>query len=125
MVNVHLFFLKLFGCMLAEAKANGHDVPIDMAPFSRAIMEGCAHPEVHLQFGRCDGTIGRTNLHVWATENGGVLGGWLYQLDTIAVSVLYVQASRFEHRVDVWHPDSRTNSKRFRVADFRYARRLA
>jgi len=33
MINVHLFFLKLFGCMLCEAKANGHDVPIDIASF--------------------------------------------------------------------------------------------
>ena len=28
MKNVHLFFLKLSGCMLCEAKANGHEVPI-------------------------------------------------------------------------------------------------
>src|SRR5260370_22158967 len=28
MRNVHLFFLKLFGCMLCEAKANGHEVQI-------------------------------------------------------------------------------------------------
>jgi hypothetical protein len=40
MIDVHLFFLKLFGCMLCEAKANGHDVP-------KAIMIGRPHPEVH------------------------------------------------------------------------------
>src|ERR1700754_812431 len=34
MINVHLFFLKLTGCMIAEAKANGHDVPIPLDPFS-------------------------------------------------------------------------------------------
>jgi hypothetical protein len=34
MTNVHLFFLKLFGFMLAEAKANGHDVPVDIEPLS-------------------------------------------------------------------------------------------
>jgi hypothetical protein len=39
MTNVHLYFLKLFGCMISEAKANGHDVPIDIAPFSQAIMD--------------------------------------------------------------------------------------
>jgi hypothetical protein len=59
MIKVHLFFLKLFGCMLCEAKANGHDVPIDIAPFSEAIVTGRPHPEVHLQFGKCDGTVGR------------------------------------------------------------------
>ena len=40
MLNVHLFFVKLFGCMLAEARANGFDLPIDIDPFSRAINVG-------------------------------------------------------------------------------------
>jgi hypothetical protein len=33
MNNVHLYFLKLFGCMLCEAEATGHNVPIDIAQF--------------------------------------------------------------------------------------------
>jgi hypothetical protein len=41
--------------MLAEAKANGHDLPIELDSFSAAIMSGRPHAEVHLQFGRCDG----------------------------------------------------------------------
>jgi hypothetical protein len=65
MLNVHLFLLKLFGCMLAEAKANGYEVPIDIEPFSTAIMQGRPHAEVHLQFGRHDGIVGRSNLHCW------------------------------------------------------------
>jgi hypothetical protein len=124
MVDVHLYFLKLFGCMIAEAKANGYDLPMDLAPFSTAIMSGRPHEEVHLQFGRCDGTVGRSNLHCWKTNPGeSVLAGWLYELDTIAVSVLYVQAGRFEHRRDIWHPNSRTSSRRLQIADFRYSRR--
>jgi hypothetical protein len=92
MVDVHLFFLKLTGCMIAEAKANGHDVPISLDPFSEAIMSGRPHAEVHLQFGRHDGGIGRSDLHVWKTDpRGSILGGWLYQLDTIAVSVVYAR----------------------------------
>ncbi len=116
MINVHLFFLKLFGCMLCEAKVNGYDVPIDIAPLSQAIMSGRPHPEVHLQFGKCDGTIGRSNLHCWKTEHGSVLAGWLYELDNIAVSVLFAQADRWEPRPDLWHPKSRTSSKRFQIA---------
>ncbi|MEY9607110.1 hypothetical protein ABIF74_011863 [Bradyrhizobium japonicum] len=124
MLDVHLYFLKLFGCMLAEAKANGYDLPIDLDAFSQAIMSGRPHAEVHLQFGRCDGTVGRSNLHYWKTDPGeSVLAGWLYELDTIAVSVLYVQAGKFEHRRDLWHPHSRTSSKRFQIADFRYSKR--
>jgi hypothetical protein len=124
MVDVHLFFLKLTGCMIAEAKANGHDVPISLDPFSEAIMSGRPHAEVHLQLGRHDGGIGRSDLHVWKTDRrGSILGGWLYQLDTIAVSVIYAQTGRFEHRRDLWHPYSGTSRKRFQIADFLYGRR--
>jgi hypothetical protein len=124
MIDVHLFFLKLTGCMIAEAMANGKDIPIPLDPFADAIMSGRPHREIHLQFGRHDGSIGRSNLHVWTSDPpGSVFGGWLYQLDTIAVSVIYAQAGRFEHRQDVWHPHSWTGRKRFQVADFMYGKR--
>jgi hypothetical protein len=51
--------------------------------------------------------------------------GWLYELDTIAVSVLYAQAGRWEHRADLWHPNSRTSTKHFQIADFMYSGRAA
>jgi hypothetical protein len=126
MIAVHLYFLKLFGCMIAEAKANGHEVPIDLDIFSASIMSGRPHAEVHLQFGRYDLGVRRSDLHCWKHDpGGGVLGGWLYQLDPIAVSVLYVQAGKFEDRQDIWHPHSRTSAKRFLVADFMYSKRDA
>lgn len=64
-------------------------------------------------------------MHCWRTEQGSVFGGWLYELNTIAVSVLFAEADRWEHRVDLWHPKSHTSSKRFQIADFMYARRAA
>jgi hypothetical protein len=118
MENVHLYFLKQFGCMLCEAKADGHDVPIDVAPFSNAIMSGCAHPEVHLQFGRSDGFVGQSNLHCCKTERGSIWAGWFYEVGTIVVGVFYMQANRWLHRTDLWHPNSPTSSKRFQIADF-------
>jgi hypothetical protein len=75
-------------------------------------MTGRPHPEVHLQFGKCDGIVGRTNLHCWKTEHGSVVAGWLYELDSIAVSVLFAQAERWEHRADLWHPKSGDDLKR-------------
>lgn len=124
MLNVHLFFLKLTGCMIAEAKANGHDVPIPLDSFSDAIMSGRPHAEVYLEFGRHDGIVGRSDLHCWTVDPGkGVLAAWLYELNTIAVSVIYAQAGRFEQRRPVWQPRSRGNTKRFRIADFMYSKR--
>lgn len=126
MTDVQLFFVKLTGCMIAEAQSNGYDVPIALDTFSEAIISNRPHREIYLQFGRHDGIIGRSDLHVWKTDPGGsILGGWLYQLDTIAVSVMYAQAGRFEERGDFWHPNSLTCSKRFKIADFLYSKRHA
>jgi hypothetical protein len=80
------------------------------------------HPEVYLRFGKCDGTIGRSNLHVWTTEQGAVIAGWLYELDKIAVSVQFAYGGTFNDPC-IWHP--RTGSNRFQIADFQYKERVA
>jgi hypothetical protein len=86
--------------MLAEAKANGYEVPIEIDLFSRAILSGEPHPEVHLQFGKHDGIIGRSDFHCWKTEpHESVIAAWLCETDTIAVSIMFVQSGRLEHRV--------------------------
>jgi hypothetical protein len=125
MIGVQLYFLKLFGCMLCEAKETGHDLGIDIATFSNSIMLGTPHPEVFLQFGKGDGVVGRSNLHAWKTQQGSLLAAWLYQLDSVAVSVVSAQAGRWEHSDGVWHPNAPRNSKRFKIADFMYVRRIA
>jgi hypothetical protein len=68
--------------MIAEAKANVHDLFIDIDAFSTAIMSGRPHAEVHLQFGRHDGIIGRSKLHCCTTDPGKrMLAAWLYELE--------------------------------------------
>jgi hypothetical protein len=125
MIDVQLYFLKLFGCMLCEAKATGHDLGIDIGTFSSAIMTGTPHPEVFLQFGKGDGIVGRSNLHAWKTQQGSLLAAWLYQLDSVAISVVFAQAGRWEHSDGIWHPHAPTSSKRFKIADFMYEQRAA
>lgn len=46
MRNVHLYFVKLFGCHIA-----GNPIPLDIGGFADAIMHGRAHPCVYLNFG--------------------------------------------------------------------------
>jgi hypothetical protein len=41
------------------------------------------------------------------------------------LSVLYAQAGRWEHRAALWHPDSKTSTKRFLITDFMYSRLAA
>lgn len=40
MTRVHLFFLKLFGCLIAE-----NNIPIKLEQFARSILQGTPHPQ--------------------------------------------------------------------------------
>ena len=75
MLNVHLYFVKLFGCHIA-----GNNIPIDITGFSDAIMHGKLHPRVYLKFGvRQDirrQTAGRHDRYV----DHAAAGWWLQHL---------------------------------------------
>lgn len=45
MLDVHLFFVKVFGCAISE-----NNISIDISGFSDAIMHQKAHPLIHLVF---------------------------------------------------------------------------
>jgi len=86
-------------------------------------MKGHVHPEVYLQFGKCDGTVGRSDLHCESNERGDVIAYWLYELGNIAVSVMFANsAGRWQNLSRAWHPH-RASRKRLLIADFQYARR--
>jgi hypothetical protein len=87
-------------------------------------MSGRPHPEVYLQFGKYDHGVGRSDLKCWTTK-WGVLAGWLYKLEPIAVSVMFAHADGWDPVPDIWHPHPPTGAKRFRIADFQYKRRAA
>jgi len=46
MRGVHLYFVKLFGCLVVERQ-----IPIDVAPFAKALLDGRPHPCLYLAFG--------------------------------------------------------------------------
>ena len=46
MLNVHLFFVKMVGCIIAE-----HDIPIDLSVFSNSLRNRVPHSHVRLRFG--------------------------------------------------------------------------
>ncbi|MFA5898183.1 MAG: hypothetical protein WC829_03605 [Hyphomicrobium sp.] len=120
MIGVHLYLLKLFGCMLEEAKAAGRDFGIDIRPFSEAVMTGTPHPGVLLRFGKCDGVIGRSDLFRGYGPAGDIYASWLYQLENICVAVTYAPPTVWPATVPHWHPDSPHFSRRLLIADFRY-----
>lgn len=107
MLEVHLFFLKQFGCFIAQEK-----MPIPLEPFSKAILNGVPHPNVFIGFWVGLGPpgrkyVGRTQVQA-ALLNGHVAyAAWFYLVGPIAVNVIYSLPG--EHRVGLarsWHPSS-------------------
>lgn len=120
MLQVHLFFVKVFGCLVLEGA-----LPIDISGFADAIMNERPHPLVHLKFG-CPSaeerlTAGRSD--VWASaptvEGSSSFVTWFYNLPHVWINVMFaVPGERRDGLVGAWHP--RTGSKTLVLADFRY-----
>jgi len=119
MLNVHLYFVKLFGCLIIEGA-----IPIDVTAFATAILKEKAHPHVYLKFGRAftlDGKvmIGMSDLETATKTIDGscVFATWFYSVHDLAVNVMF--AADGEHReglVGAWHPRFGTN--RLVISDF-------
>jgi hypothetical protein len=104
LLDVHLYFVKLFGCHIREA-----GIPLDVATFATAILKGRAHPKVYLRFCRRETTglptsVGMTDI--W-TDPGTpcAFATWFYEIDNLAVNVMYAEpGERREGLVGAWHP---------------------
>jgi hypothetical protein len=106
MRRVHLFFLKTLGCVIVEG---GDQAPIDIVPFSKAIMKGGTHPEVYLQFCCGDGTVGR-HFDCIRLETGHVFAVLAYRIKLLTVTILYAQSGGgWESPDRTWHPRFGTN----------------
>ena len=100
MLSVHLYFAKLFGCLILDGK-----IPIDIEPFRRAILDGKPHPNLHIAI--CyqpDLGSGFTNIEM-STNSRVVFVTWMYLVMPIAVNVMYAEPD--QHRIGLngsWHP---------------------
>jgi len=107
MLDVHLFFLKLFGCIIRE-----HSVLLDLAPFSSAILGQSPHPKVHLAFWAVTDTrfhtrAGQSSINTAQLQGHVAFASWFYFVGALSVNVMYAEPS--EHRRGLrqaWHPHS-------------------
>lgn len=114
MLRVHLYFVKRFGCEIAE-----HKIPIHLPALAEAILEEKAHPKIYLAF--CPpvdiNARGAGGSDITAVKLGErtVYAVWFYILDRLTVRVMYAEPEeRRQGLADSWHP-SRI-SKCIRVA---------
>lgn len=105
MRHVHLFFVKLMGCLIAE-----HKPPIDIAPFANALRRDEPHPQVYLSFGVLP--ILRRRRTAMITPFGGFEAHSLteyaqckYMIGHVFVELIYSKLPNYILVTrDVWHP---------------------
>jgi hypothetical protein len=119
MLDVHLYFVKLFGCIATE-----HAIPLPIGEFSSAIRSGQAHPHVWISIGT---SFHRPEInHAGCTEvqaaklNGKVVFAiWTYFLGHVDVNIMYsLPGQRRRGLVDAWNPA--TAHKALTIAKTRY-----
>lgn len=120
MLNVHLYFVKLFGCHVA-----GNDIPIDITGFASAIINKKAHPCVFLKFGCGRMFAGKpmTGMSdMWlapaAPGRSSTFATWFYNIEGVGINVMFaVDGEKRQGLVGAWHP--RQGTTRLTMADYR------
>jgi hypothetical protein len=99
MLQVHLYFVKLLGCVLAE-----QEIPIPLERFSQAIMNAGPHPSIYLTFGTLPG-VPLTKLagvsELFYEKDGA---SWIYGSLPISVNVTYDPTHTRNAAMKGWHP---------------------
>jgi hypothetical protein len=107
MHDVHLYFVKLFGCHIA-----GNNIPLDLKGFSSAILTPAAHPNVYLSFGygRAFADLPMTGMSdMWlapsSTDRPSTFATWFYDIEGIGVNVMFAaEGEKRQGLVGAWHP---------------------
>jgi hypothetical protein len=116
MLDVHLFFVKLFGCVIAE-----HSIPIDLDTFSHSLITRTAHPHIFLGFGiLASWTQNKAfTTPVEALDVAGTteFAFWYYMVRKVFVDAVYSLPQYREIATDTWHPSM--NTKILRLSKLR------
>lgn len=119
LLDVHLYFVKLFGCRIVE-----DNVPIDITEFSRCLKEGIAHNNVYIAIGITvkPGEVNqkyaaRTQIQSLNQGEKSVFAAWFYIIDKVGVNVIYSVVSGNEEVLrNTWHPSA--SNRILRLANF-------
>lgn len=118
LLNVHLYFVKLFGCLIVE-----HSVPIDIKPFAIAITTNSAHNNVFLAIGKTlkEGKrrlAGMTPIQAVNKDGAPVFAAWFYIIDNLTIEVIFVLEDHLVPRnLKTIHPSD--PSKFLRLSKFK------
>lgn len=120
MKDVQLFFVKGFGFKIVEGNA-----PIDIRPFSEALLQRQAHPSLHIAI--CDPfdmpteVLGQSELYATNDRQTGrsISATWIYHLDCVSVFALWsVKPLKQMSTPGAWHPNNVTHSLKIGRSNF-------
>jgi hypothetical protein len=125
MLNVHLFFLKIFGCLIEE-----HKIPIPIEPFSDAILNRSEHSKIYLGIGYLQKLRGKNIVQILPVEsvydNEDELihfANWQYIVKEVYVDVCYsIKPEYIRILRNMWQPSE--IKKILKLNDFRPIRNL-
>ena len=110
-LGVHLYFTKLFGCLILDA-----NIPLDTQPLAEAILNNTAHPHIYLAFlavtsRKLQNHAMITPVHTFVTD-GSLLGAhWFYFVGRIGVQITYAPQIALKSKiVHLWHPSFTTKT---------------
>lgn len=119
LLNIHLYFVKLFGCLVVE-----HAIPIDITPFAHAVKTRTAHKNIYLAFGPRLGVVkhkfaGITPINAVSKDGVPVFASWFYTVGDLAVDVIYSAEPEYLCVVrNFWHPAQ--TGKTLRLSRFKH-----
>lgn len=105
-LNVHLYFVKLFGCRIAEA-----NVPISIRKFSDCLLYGRAHDEVFLVLSETHYLPNHklaqvTEIQARNIESVTDKAAWIYTLGELSIQVGYLASTANDILwPQAWHPN--------------------
>jgi len=107
-LNIHLYFVKLFGCRIEENK-----VPIDLSGFSESLLQGKAHEKVGISVLETPEysifkLTSLTEIHAVNKGNETIGAAWIYTIGPISIRVGYAVTSIKDLRwPNIWHPSKK------------------
>jgi len=107
LLDVHLYFVKLFGCRIVE-----ESIPIEIAEFSNCLQQRIAHRDVYIAIGNQPEIVKSkyaaiTPIESLTRDKNTVFAEWLYIIDTIAVKIIYSIVPGNEKVLhNTWHPNN-------------------
>lgn len=111
LIDAHLYFVKLLGCMIVE-----HDIPINVKSFSNSIIHRRPHKNIFIGFG-CVKSLHDTKIAVVSPvkavdiDNSSVFASFLYIFNEFAVNVIYNEVPGNNAVLqNTWHPNKNFKS---------------